>query len=285
MTRPQPREGGRAGRHPDFGLLIRDEEADTVICHVCGRAFRSLGAHVRVHGMTAAEYRQEFGLLRSRALSARSFSAEQSRTSRAGYQASEEAQARFARGRAMARSGELSRRRWNSAADQADPDELRRVRDDSLTAGRRIQAQLADDRLKAALHSGGFADLAQALRSVYVDGQHSIEDTARVLAVGKGRLRRLLVEHGIEVRSAGQNSTAGRRSRVQLNDRATAERVGTQDITAWLRERTAEGATLSRSAPTDRPTLEPPRRPPSWSRTPPRCWGSSAGPRRTRRRR
>lgn len=91
MIRPQPREGGRTDRHPDFGVLIRDEEADTVICHVCGRAFRSLGAHVRAHGMTAAEYRQEFGLLRTRALSARSFSAQQSRTGRARYRVSQEA--------------------------------------------------------------------------------------------------------------------------------------------------------------------------------------------------
>lgn len=144
----------------------------------------------------------------------------------------------------MARSGELSRRRWNSAADRADPDELRRVRDDSLTAGRRTQAQGADDRLATALSTGGFTDLGQALRTVYVDRQNSIEDTARVLAVGKGKLRRLLLEHGIEVRAVGKNSTAGRRSRVQLNDRTTAERVGAQDITAWLRERTAEGATL-----------------------------------------
>lgn len=73
MTGPQRiREGDRRGWHPDFGRLIRDEVADTVICHVCGRAFRSLGAHVRVHDMTAAEYQEEFGLLRTRVWTARS---------------------------------------------------------------------------------------------------------------------------------------------------------------------------------------------------------------------
>ncbi|MFD3377353.1 MULTISPECIES: MucR family transcriptional regulator [unclassified Streptomyces] len=247
MTGPHiPRipESDRAVRHPDFGRLIRDEATDTVICHVCGRAFRSLGAHVRVHGMTAAEYRREFGLLRARALSARSFSQKQSDTRRAGYRASEGAQARFAAGRAMARSGELTRRRHITARTLADPEELRQVREESLTAGRRTQARAADNRLTAALRAGGFTDLAQALRTVYVDRQHSIEDTARILAVGKGRLRRLLVEYGIEVRPTGQNSASGRRSRIQLNDRAAAERVGARNITAWLRERTAEGATL-----------------------------------------
>lgn len=247
MTGPRMQsreESDRAGRHPDFGRLIRDEAADTVICHVCGRAFRSLGAHVRAHRMTAAEYRQEFGLLRARALSAREFSREQSGIRRARYRASEDAQARFAAGRAMARSGELTRARRAVAREQADPQELRRVRRESLTAGRRTQARTADDRTAAALGAGGFTDLAQALRTLYVDRHNSIEDTARILGIGKGRLRRLLAEHGIEVRATGQNSAAGRHSRVQLNDRAAAERVGARNITVWLRERAAEGATL-----------------------------------------
>ncbi|MEU2299719.1 MucR family transcriptional regulator [Streptomyces antibioticus] len=245
-------------RHPDFGRLIRDESTDTVVCHVCGRGFRSLGAHVRVHDMTAAEYRREFGLLRSRALSARSFAREQSRARRAGYLASEDARARFAAGRAMARSGELARRRWADTGNRADtgtradtsgrpdsdPAEARRVRRESLATGRRAQARTADERTAAALRTAGFTDLAQALRTVYVEHEHSIEETARVLALGKGRLRRLLGEHGIEIRPSGQNSTTGRHARVLLNDRAAAERVGTEDITAWLRERAIEGATL-----------------------------------------
>ncbi|MGW6009180.1 MucR family transcriptional regulator [Streptomyces sp. NPDC055210] len=240
----QTRESDGALQHPDFGRLIRDEAADTVVCHLCGRAFRSLGAHLRAHKMTAAEYRQEFGLLHTRALSARSFSREQSRTRRAAYATSTEAQERFAPGRALARSGELARRRHETARPRPETEELRRVRGASLAAGRRTQAQSADERTAAALHAGGFTDLAQALRSVYVEQQLSIESTARVLALGKTRLRRLLTEHGIEVRPAGQNSAAGRRSRAQLNDRAAAERVGVRDITAWLREQSAQGATL-----------------------------------------
>ncbi|MFJ3759289.1 MucR family transcriptional regulator [Streptomyces sp. NPDC090080] len=244
MTEPHIGQGDRAARHTDFGRLIRDEATDTVVCHVCGRAFRALGAHVRVHDMTASEYREEFGLLRTRALSARSLSQERSRARRAGYRASTEAQERFAAGRAMARSGELNRRRWNRADGQPETDESRRVRQESLTSGRRTQARTAGARTAAALRAEGFADLGQALRTVYVDRQLGIEDTARVLAVGKRRLRQLLTEHGIAIRPSGQNSDAGRLARVQLNDRAAAERVGVEDITVWLRERTAAGATL-----------------------------------------
>ncbi|MEV6394591.1 MucR family transcriptional regulator [Streptomyces sp. NPDC051907] len=234
----------RTSGHPDFGRLIRDEATDTVVCHVCGQAFRSLGAHVRAHGMTAAEYRQEFGLMRTRALNARSLSQQQSRTRRAGYRESQDAQAHFAAGRAMARSGELSRRRWDAYRERTDPEELRQARRGNLSDGRRTQARAADSRMAAALRAMGFADLGQALRTVYVDQENSVEETARILAVGKRRVRRLLLEHGIQLRPSGQNSAAGRRSRVATNDRAAAERVGARDITSWLRERTADGATL-----------------------------------------
>ncbi|MFD7874065.1 MucR family transcriptional regulator [Streptomyces sp. NPDC059766] len=234
----------RAPSHPDFGRLIRDESTDTVICHVCARAFRSLGAHVRAHDMTASEYRQEFGLLRSRALSARSLSDEQSRTRLAAYRASETVRSRLAEGRAMARSGELARRRWDITTTRSEPDELRSMRRENLRTGRRTQLRTADERMAAALRAGGFTGIEQALRILYVDRHTGIEETGRILHIGKGRVRRLLVEHGIAVRPVGENSATGRRSRSQLNDRAAAERVGAHDIATWLRERAAEGVGL-----------------------------------------
>ncbi|MER7679930.1 MucR family transcriptional regulator [Streptomyces sp. NPDC096934] len=242
------REDADSGRHPEFGRLIRDEVADTVICHMCGHAFRSLGAHVRAHGMTAAEYREEYGLLRSRALSARSFAQQQADDRRARYLASKEVQKRFGAGREMARSGELTRRRRAVAREQADPQELRRVRQETLADGRRTQARTADDRTADALSAAGFTDLAEALRTLYADRHHSIEETARILALGRGKLRRLLTEHGIAVRPAGHNSGSGRRSRVQLNDRAAAQRVGTHDIGEWLSEQSAQGVSLRQLA-------------------------------------
>ncbi|WP_215449682.1 MucR family transcriptional regulator [Streptomyces sp. ATCC 21386] len=240
-----PEEAGGRAPHPDFGRLLRDAATDTVACHVCGRSFRALGAHVRVHGMTADEYRQEFGLLRSRALSARSLSQEQSRARLAGYEASKKSRSYLAAGRAMARSGELNRRRWSATAERAaEPEELRRTRRATLTAGRRTQSEAAAERTAAAVRAAGFTCLEQALRTVYADRQHSVEETARILATGKNRVRQLLTEHGIPLRPTGQNSAAGRHSRVLLNDRAAATRVGAENISVWLRERSAEGVTL-----------------------------------------
>ncbi|WP_330177343.1 MucR family transcriptional regulator [Streptomyces sp. NBC_01498] len=234
----------QGARHSHYGQLIRDEDTDTVVCHVCGRAFRSLGAHVRVHRMTAAEYRQEFGLLRTKPLSARSLSQEQSRAHVAIYAASEEARGHLSAGQDMARSGELSRKRRDADRGRPDPPQLRQTQQDSLTAGRGTRASAADARLATALRAGGFGDLGQALHALYVTSQHSIDDTARALSIGRGRVRRLLAEHGIAIRSTGQNSAAGRRARALLNDRKAAQRVGTPDIASWLRERRKEGATF-----------------------------------------
>ncbi|GAA2334651.1 hypothetical protein [Streptomyces violaceusniger] len=46
----------------------------------------------------------------------------------------------------MARSGELTRRRWNGVGEQPETDELRRLRRESLCAGRRTRARDADAR-------------------------------------------------------------------------------------------------------------------------------------------
>lgn len=42
--------------------------ADTITCLECGRTLRSLGGHLRVHGLTAAEYRERHQLPRTAAL-------------------------------------------------------------------------------------------------------------------------------------------------------------------------------------------------------------------------
>lgn len=52
---------GRKGVLARIGLKVQ--------CHVCGRAYHSLGTHVgRVHRMTADEYRDAFGLRRATGL-------------------------------------------------------------------------------------------------------------------------------------------------------------------------------------------------------------------------
>ncbi|MPY61189.1 hypothetical protein FNH08_29840 [Streptomyces spongiae] len=68
--------GGSRGQRGQQGrtLLGGDLRTRAGYTPLLLRALRSLGAYVRAHGMTAAEYRREFGPPRTRALSARSFS-------------------------------------------------------------------------------------------------------------------------------------------------------------------------------------------------------------------
>lgn len=42
--------------------LQRYLSADTIVCLVCGKHCRALNTHLRVHGITAVEYRREFGI-------------------------------------------------------------------------------------------------------------------------------------------------------------------------------------------------------------------------------
>ena len=52
---------GSPDGHGRYGILDRDDDRRP-ICHECGRAFERLATHVRVHGISAAEYRERHGL-------------------------------------------------------------------------------------------------------------------------------------------------------------------------------------------------------------------------------
>ena len=56
------RSGGKIHKLPLNGVIEKDNRG-YVICHICGKSYRSLGHHVREsHNMTIAEYKEQFGL-------------------------------------------------------------------------------------------------------------------------------------------------------------------------------------------------------------------------------
>ncbi|RAJ32046.1 MucR family transcriptional regulator [Kitasatospora sp. SolWspMP-SS2h] len=244
----QARESGAGAvlppaERPDFGVLVRDEGADRVVCHVCGRGFRALGSHLRAHGLSAAEYRTRYGLRRRRSLSSRELNRSRSTRQTAAYRTSAEMRENFAAGQAMARSGELARAAVRQTS-RSVPEELTRARAEQLLAGRRTRSAQAGARAREAAARLGFATLPDALAELYTGRQLSIEQAARQLGIGRVTLRDLLADHGIPLRPTGVNSPAGRRARVTINDERTARLVGTTDIAGWLRERRSAGATL-----------------------------------------
>lgn len=58
------RNGGTVNPLPERGRIAHDINGK-VVCHICGRAYKRLGSHVREsHDMTIDEYKKEFGLCR-----------------------------------------------------------------------------------------------------------------------------------------------------------------------------------------------------------------------------
>ena len=56
------RKGGTDNALPDIGRIAYDYRG-CVICHICGRAYKRLGSHIReTHHMTISAYKEQFGL-------------------------------------------------------------------------------------------------------------------------------------------------------------------------------------------------------------------------------
>ena len=56
------KNGGTENELPSKGVIKYDERG-CVICHICGRAYKRLGSHVKEsHNMTIFEYKEQFGL-------------------------------------------------------------------------------------------------------------------------------------------------------------------------------------------------------------------------------
>lgn len=55
-------KGGIDNPLPPLGVIAHDHRG-YVICHICGRAYKRLGSHIKEsHGMTIAEYKAKFEL-------------------------------------------------------------------------------------------------------------------------------------------------------------------------------------------------------------------------------
>ena len=72
------RKGGVVHEIPKKGRIEFDPEGK-VICHICGRSYTKLGAHVKEsHHMTISEYKEEFGLCTHSKTTERSYSSKMS---------------------------------------------------------------------------------------------------------------------------------------------------------------------------------------------------------------
>lgn len=233
------------GLHAPPGELVRDVDTGRVCCHLCGRWFVALGAHVRVHGYTADGYRAELGLCSSRALAGADLSTQLRRRQRAAYVGNAEIREHLGLGQAMALSGELAWRRRVTAVSRPEPAQRVRERAENLATGRVTQEAARRRRLADRLAALGAADLPSYLRAQYTAGA-SLETLRAATGLGREQLRRALADAGVQVRLPGVNRPAGKQARAYAADVRAAERLGVADLHGWLLERYGEGWTLQR---------------------------------------
>lgn len=231
------------GLHAPYGHLVRDTDSGRVCCHLCGRWFVALGAHVRVHGYTTDVYRTAMGLRSSQGLVAASLSGQLRRRQAARYEADAEVRQALGIGQAMARSGQLAWRRRAPTASQPEPAQRVRERGEQLAAGRASQDAARHQQLAGRLAALGAKDLPSYLRSAYAEGA-SLDTLAGATGMGWAQLRKALAEAGVQVRPTGINTTEGKRSRALTADARAAAQLGVADLHGWLRDRHAEGWTL-----------------------------------------
>lgn len=231
------------GLHAPLGVLVRDPDSARVCCHLCGRWFTLLGAHVRVHGHTPDTYRELVGLCRTRALAATTLSDRLRKRQRLAYEEQPAVRERLAPGQQLARSGQLTA----SLADarSSEPLERRRARAAQLAQGRVTRRERQDVRLAQLLAEHGAVNLPVFLRMRYAQGD-SLETLARTTGLGRARLRAALTQAGVPVRPSGVNTDFGQRSRARTADARAAERLGVDDLAGWLLERRHEGWSLTR---------------------------------------
>ena len=59
------RKGGTVNPIPDLGVIAYDERG-YVVCHICGKAYKRLGSHVKeTHNMRMSLYKEKYGICNS----------------------------------------------------------------------------------------------------------------------------------------------------------------------------------------------------------------------------
>jgi AraC-like DNA-binding protein len=175
MTEPaaalsQPATGRSAGMRPVVGVLadgtayfapVGDvvEEGDRVTCHLCGRLFLSVAAHLRSHGWTKEQYCLAFGLERGQSLEGARTRKLRSAAFTARLVFDPAVRSGSATGRSRARSGDLTRQAAEAARGRAFPEQRRRKVRLARAAVPHAAAKLAS-RERADLHLAAIAATA-----------------------------------------------------------------------------------------------------------------------------
>jgi hypothetical protein len=223
-----------------IGEIVADESL--VICHLCGRALRSVTAHLRVHGWTKVDYCAAFGLERGQSLEG-----PQTRKLRAAALTTRlvfdpVVRAGSAAGRERARTGELTRDAATAARGRQYPEQRRRKARRALAAipaavvaqanaeraGRHLARAAAD---VAGRH--GYPDIGSFVLARMADGA-SLAAISREAGLHKDWLSRHL---GAVDPAAAAVLPRQRPARPDARWRPALDRLGFPDVASYLADR------------------------------------------------
>jgi len=213
-----------------------------VTCHLCGRTFRSVAAHLASHGWTKAQYCEAFGLERTQSLEGAD--TRKLRAAAFGARLVFEPALRkgSANGRHRAVSGQLTRQAAEAARGRPFPEQRRQRQRAAVTAAARAQlAQANRERAsqhlaavaEAAATRAGYADIGQLVTDMARAG-HSLAAISRACGLDKDWLQRHLRQLDPVVAA-----TACRRGDDRLDARwlVLLTTMGFCDVAGYLRQR------------------------------------------------
>ena len=253
---PWPDQGSRAVRRvvrPVVGVLADGtpyyapigqivSDGTTVTCHLCGRALKSVAAHLRAHGWTKAAYCETFGLERGQPLEG-----QETRKRRAASFAPRlifdpAIRAGSAAGRRRAAAGELSRDAARASTGRALPEQRRRKASRAAAAASSEVAVRAN-RERAARHRAevaarvardqGYPTLGAYVLARVASGV-SLAAISREAGLHKDWLHRHLAEVDPAVAAAVRQGLADRDGPRWLEAVAG---LGFADVSSYLRDR------------------------------------------------
>lgn len=181
-----------------IGQVVAD--SSHVTCHLCGRLFRSVAAHLSSHGWSKAQYCEAFGLERGQSLEGADTRKLRSASFSARLVFESALRDGSARGRERARSGELTRQAAAAARGRQFPAQRRDRARTALSASARSRlAQANQERAigrlaaKAAqvAHERGYASIGQLVRDGVGAGQ-SLAAISRASGLDKDWMSRHL---------------------------------------------------------------------------------------------
>jgi len=222
-----------------IGQVVAD--GDRVTCHLCGRTFRSVTAHLVSHGWTKLQYCEAFGLERSQSLEG----ADTRKLRAAVFSARMifEPALRYgsARGRERASTGQLTRQAAAAARGRPFPEQRRQRSREAVPAAARAQLaqanrQRADQRVAAVAadiaRRHGYAEIGELVQDMLQAG-HSLARISRTCGLHKDWMSRHLPRLDPAVAAA----IAASDDRLDVRWLPAIRKVGFADVASYLRQR------------------------------------------------